>query len=152
MICCASGCADRYTDEQNCGRCGDTCQPGAECYTDRMRTSCRWHLGLISLHCNDAQYQHDSVLIMVDDTDRSWEDSHVDTGDTETISTSIGTAYVPRPAVVHLIVNDHECGELTIDMSDEFNFDENLTHTFACNQGIYDGRYTLTYRVYYHEE
>lgn len=89
---------------------------------------------------------------MVDDTDRSWEDSHVDTGDTETISTSIGTAYVPRPAVVHLIVNDHECGELTIDMSDEFNFDENLTHTFACNQGIYDGRYTLTYRVYYHEE
>lgn len=152
MICCPSGCTNRYTDEQNCGRCGDRCQPGAECSSDWRGTACRWHLGLVSLRCNDAQYQHDSVLIMVEDTDRSWEDSFMRTGDTETISTSIGTALVTDPAVVHVSVNNHACGELTIDITDGFDFDEDLTHTFTCNQGIYDGSYTLTYRVYYHEE
>jgi len=117
-----------------------------------MGTACRWHLSLISLHCNDAQYQHDSVLIMVNDTDRSWQDYAMETGDTGAISATIGTAFVQSPAVVHLNVNDHPCGDLTIDINDGFDFDKNLTHTFECSQGIYDGRYTLTYRVYYYEE
>lgn|GEM_PF-4536499 len=148
IICCSSGCTDIYQDEQNCGRCGDRCTPGAEC----IEGTCLWSLYLVSLHCNDAQYQHDHVLIMVADTDRSWEESTFFTGDTETIGTVIGTAHVPSPATVNFWVNDQDFGDLIIAITDEFDFETDHTHTFARDSGIWgDARYTLTYRVYYQE-